>query len=165
MGSIKFRQIDELLKYNPETGDLTWKTNRSNQVILGQKAGCTSDRYRRVAIKGKPYQAHRVAWLLYYGEWPSKDIDHINGDTFDNRIVNLREATATENQQNAKLRIDNKSKVTGLNWHKQCSKWQVNITVNKKLLYLGIFKDWFDAICARKAAEHKYGFHPNHGRR
>ena len=47
----------------------------------------------------------------------------------------------------------------------QEEKWAAAIYVNGKLIYLGGYKKIFDAACARKSAERKYGFHLNHGRK
>lgn len=162
---MDYKEAKKLLKYDPETGKVFWKLTRNNKALCGSEAGYRDNRYLRIGVKGSNYLLHRVAWLLYYKEWPENQIDHINGNCFDNRIANIRDVTAIKNQQNAKLRKDNKSSVTGVTWHKKNNQWQANITVNKKMLYLGSFVDWFDAVCARKAADKFYGFHFNHGRR
>lgn len=161
---LTYEEANELLKYDPGTGIIIWREWRGNQIQAGSVAGNRDGRYESVKVKGKLYLSHRLAWLLCYGRWPKKCLDHINGDQFDNRINNLREATLTENQQNAKLRVDNKTGVTGVYWHKQCKQWQASIRVNNKLIYLGIYQDWWNAVCARKAADAKYGFSINHGR-
>ena len=53
--------------------------------------------------KGKAVRAHRLAWYKYYGTFPEKEIDHINGDRSDNRIENLREVSRTGNMRNLEL--------------------------------------------------------------
>lgn len=55
--------------------------------------------YRRCFLNGRHLRAHRVAWLLHHGQWPTKQLDHINGKRNDNRIANLREATSAENNR------------------------------------------------------------------
>jgi hypothetical protein len=55
----------------------------------------------RFKLNGKTYANHRVIFYLHNGWWP-KEVDHINTDTFDNRIENLRAATKSENQANGK---------------------------------------------------------------
>lgn len=167
-----------LIDYQPETGRMTWKarptsmfsSNRAcstwNARYVGTEAlrcdnGCG---YRRGSLLGKLQCAHRVAWLITYGEWPKGEIDHINGNRSDNRIANLRCVSHAENGRNQKRSSTNTSGVTGVHWYAALGKWQAHITVNGKLKPLGYFADIHDAIAARKAAEVDHGFHENHGR-
>ena len=66
--------------------------------------------YLKIKIKGRSFSAHRLAWFLYYGVEPSKELDHINGDRADNRILNLMEVTRAENNYN---RYHRPNKATG----------------------------------------------------
>lgn len=97
--------------------------------------------------------AHRVAWAIFYGEWPVSDIDHRNGISGDNRIENLRPASDSENQCNAKIRIDNTSGVKGVSWSKKENKWQAYITKDKKTRPLGRYASFEEAVSARRLAE------------
>ena len=109
---------------------------------------------------------HRVIWEETNGPIPSGyEVDHINGDTRDNALSNLRLVTHSDNLKNAKRRLDNKSGVTGVRWDKDRSRWAVQITSRGHKQALGRFDDWFDAVCARMSANNRYGFHENHGRR
>ena len=85
-----------------------------------------------------------------------KLVDHINHDTLDNRKSNLRICTSSQNQMNTNTRIDNTSGVKGVNWNKSKERWQAYITIDKKYIYLGTFKNKDDAIKARNEAEEKY---------
>lgn len=128
-------------------------------------AGCKQmDGYIKIGVNGRHYKAHRIAWLLIHGYWP-EEIDHINGDGYDNRLSNLREVTHKENQRNQKLLSNNKSGTCGVFWKKQDSVWGAQIKINGRQKHLGYFKDKSDAILARKAADREHGFHENHGRR
>jgi hypothetical protein len=156
-------QLKEILNYNPETGDFTWKKQVSNSVKIGEVAGNVSNGYRQIKINSKLYRAHRLAWLYLNGSFPINEIDHINHIKDDNRVINLREATRKENLMNVGMLKSNTSGVMGVSMHKKTKKWLSSIQVNKKLIHLYCGNDFFEAICARKSAENKYDFHPNHG--
>lgn len=158
-------RAQELLRYDPETGKMIWRVSQG-RVRAGTEAGTfTSDGYhRKVQIDGRNYLAHRLAWLIVTGEWPTEEIDHISGDGLDNRWSNLREATHTVNGRNAKRYSHNTSGFTGVGWHKASRKWQANIKVNGTYIHLGCFDDLTAAVEVRKDAERQYGFHENHGR-
>jgi hypothetical protein len=94
-------QVRELFDYDQQTGNLIWRDNKSGGVMAGQVAGCINARgYRRIRVDQVEYKAHRLVWLHVNGEWPSKQIDHINRNPGDNRIENLRDVTASENLKN-----------------------------------------------------------------
>lgn len=91
--------------------------------------------------------------------------DHINGSGLDNRRINLRSVTISENMRNMTRSVRNTSGVIGVSWHKTNKKWLVTIrtsvNVNK---YLGYFENFEDAVAARKQAELDNGYHENNGR-
>jgi hypothetical protein len=79
--------IEEMLAYDPESGELRWRKTTANRIYkAGDIAGSVVHGYLRVTLRGRHYQAHRVAWLLHHGDWPKNYIDHLNGDPLDNRI-------------------------------------------------------------------------------
>lgn len=85
-------------------------------------------------------------------------VDRINGDGLDNRKINLRPATPTQNQYNRGRQRNNTSGFTGVSFKKSCSKWQARITLNGKLLFLGYFDSPRAAYSAyRKSAEKYHG--------
>lgn len=150
--------------YDPETGSLTWATRASNRVRDDLSAGYVNDKgYHSVYFGGRNYPAHRIAWLLHYGQFPTGQIDHINGIRGDNRIANLRDVPSSENQKNTRLDKRNKSGVSGVRWRDDRSCWEASIRVAGKLIQLGRFQEMSVAIAARKDAERLYGFHENHG--
>ena len=149
--------LRSILHYEPETGIFTWKVRTANSVKVGDVAGCPDGRgYLRIKVCSRKYQAHRLAWLYVYGEWPKLDIDHINRNGSDNRISNLREVTHKQNQQNRSKPSNNTSGHPGVCWHKRDSKWVAQIRHNKKHTHLGYFATIEEAIAARKAAEKLY---------
>jgi hypothetical protein len=182
MQELTQEYLKECFTYNPETGDLTWKerplhhfksiknqkifNSRQAGEIAGSKACLNKIHYKvtnLTSIRKSPYLVHRLIWTLIYGEIPNI-IDHIDGDGSNNRLENLRNGTRRDNQKNQKMNIDNKSGCMGIYWYEPLKKWQVNIRHNDKNNHLGYFKDWFEAVCTRKSAENKHGYHINHGR-
>lgn len=163
--------LKSILHYNPDTGVFIWKVNiysGMNYNICHIKFGdiansISSHGYIRISINKKRYQAHRLAWLYVYGEFPKDQIDHVNHIKTDNRIANLRCVSSQENNKNSSKRKDNTSGHVGVVWHKHLNKWQAQIKVNQKNIYLGLFEDLSEAIGARKQAEINYNFHNNHG--
>jgi len=167
MTDVTYERVAACLRYNPEIGELYWRIKRGWSINPGQIAGRISGKpikYIRIGLDGKTYYAHRLAWLLYYGEWPKGQIDHINHDGLDNRICNLRDVTSLENHRNKRPAPNNTSGAMGVYKVEKTGAWQARISVEGELIILGTFANWFDAVCARKSAENKYGFHPNHGR-
>lgn len=157
----------ELFSYNPNTGDLRWRISRSNRALVGAIAGSLGTQksgYQCIGIKvnNRRYLAHRLIWLMQTGVWPD-EIDHINHNASDNRWQNLRAANHSMNGKNQSLYSTNISGHVGIYRNKKNDKWKVQIRVQGKLHYLGRFVNFDDAVAARKAAERKYGFHPNHG--
>ena len=145
------------LTYNPATGDF---------MRGGVLAGYINQQgYRVVRHGGGQHRAHRLAYKMMKGEWPTLHCDHINGKRDDNRWSNLRWVDDRTNARNAKRMKNNTSGVTGLSWYAKNQCWMVRINDDEGTKYLGSFRDYFEAVCARKSAELKIGYHANHDRR
>jgi hypothetical protein len=156
------QELKELLHYDQDTGIFTWLVPRANNAVkIGTIAGGKSPKgYWRIKIYDKPYQAHRLAWLYVYSEFPKEYIDHINGSRSDNRICNLREATYQQNAFNQKMSSRNTSGVKGVHWSKADSAWIIKI--NGKLV--GYSKDFFESCCISFSFRKKiHGEFANHG--
>ena len=151
--SVSLDILRSLVSYEPMTGNLFWLTKaaelcpserdwkRWNSRFAGKQAftGIEAGGYHAGRVMGVTLKAHRVAWALHYGEWPSSEIDHINCDKADNRISNLRLATHGENMRNFRRRSDNLSGFKGVHWHQGECKWQAQIVADGKKFYLGRF--------------------------
>jgi hypothetical protein len=84
-------------------------------------------------------------------------VDHINHNGLDNRRSNLRFATDSTNQQNARKSITKTtSRFKGVDFVKPTGKWRARISVAGKRLFLGSFTDELDAALAYDNAARKY---------
>lgn len=148
-------KIEDLLEYHPNTGEIFWKISPNlGYTKAGDLAGTIDNKgYRVISVGRKRYKAHRIAWYIYYGEWPKSQIDHIDRNKQNNKIDNLRDVTQSVNQFNSGARKDSSTGHRGICWNKKRQKWQVRIQVNGKRKELGFFKDINDAISKRKQYE------------
>lgn len=170
--SLSAESLQSLLSYDAETGRLFWRTRRIDEFNDARATGIfntrfaglpaltavTAQGYLRGTILGKNYLAHRVAWALFHGEWPCDLIDHINGDPLDNRICNLRAATASQNRRNQKPLARNTSGLKGASWSKAAKKWRAQIRADNNTRHLGYFdtaQDAHDAYCRASAELHR----------
>lgn len=148
-------RLKQVLKYCPESGVFTWiEAPKVHPKLQGKIAGGTATGYVVIRIDNKKYRAHRLAWLYFYGEEPSGDIDHKNGNTFDNSIENLRIATNPQNQAN---RTRNHGRLLPKGVRKISSgMFNARIGFEKKQIYLGVFSNVHDAEMAYLSAAKKY---------
>jgi hypothetical protein len=168
--------LRECLDYDPTTGALTWRVRprehfrsdniwaKINTQWAGRTAGNLSNKgYLRIRVTfagvGWAVRAHRVAWALVTGAWPKNQIDHRNGIRDDNRLNNLREATASENQHNLARSARNTSGYPGVYWDKNKGKWRAAIRLRRRHVGLGCFNDparAYDAYLKEKARLHPF---------
>lgn len=158
---IDISVIENQFAYNAEDGILTRKSN-------GKEAGGPNIykgkyRYKRVRVGERKVMYHRIAWALYYGEWPDGEVDHISGDTLDNRICNLRSVDKKENKKNKARYSNNRSGHPGV--FQKRGRWYAVINHEGECVPLGGYESKDGAIRARLEAEDKYRFHRNHGKR
>lgn len=148
--------VREWLLYNPKNGIFTWKKSPKWGVLVGDRAGQITKRGCRVIslLRVPMIKEHRLAWLYLYGVWPTKFIDHINGDPSDNRICNLREATPLENSQNLRRHREHTPNIF---FRKDRQKWISYYNYNNKRTYLGLFTTRQEAEEAYFRARSSYG--------
>lgn len=132
--------FSEFFSYDPASPScLIWKKGKEPSKKRGVEAGSIDGSYYRLWFQGKRYRAHRIIWLLQTKSWPKECIDHIDQNTLNNSIENLRECTRGENKQNERIRKDNKCGFKGVYFYKLTGKWRSVISVDKKRISLGLF--------------------------
>ena len=170
MARPELSYVKELLHYNADTGEFTWrhrlrrhfKTNRHyhswNARYGGNIAGAkTPTGYVQIKINGGVELAHRLAWLYDYGAWPVLDIDHVNRVKDDNRIANLRLATESQNAANSKRRKANLCGYKGVSLSKDGRRYRARIRlkgVEKVIGYFSNAKDASEAYAFAAAQAH-----------
>lgn len=176
--SVDVETLRELVAYDPATGELHWHPRRPehfkrvrdcagwNTRYAGSPAFTTKGAtgYMAGHIFKQTHLAHRVAWALHTGSWPSLDIDHIDGNRQNNCIGNLRVVSPSDNQRNVKQRADNTSGAKGVDFRTVSGLWRARIVHEGVRVTLGLFATFVEAATARKDAERRLGYHPNHGR-
>ena len=154
---FNIKQAKELLEYDPLTGLIRWKDKRKKKFTDWFAGYDKANGYQEICICGVTVLVHRLAWAFVYGEHPSGSIDHINGNSSDNRIVNLRSVTDLENNQNiAKPTKASKTGVRGVHFSSRINRWVAQITVNRKCNHLGSFKTLEEAKEAYMKAKKQF---------
>lgn len=144
--SFDIEKMKELYEYRPDTGYFIQKVRTSQRVRVGDIAGSTSGNgYVYLFLEGKRYPAHRVAWAFVHGEIPDNQIDHINRNPSDNRIVNLRLVTQMQNNWNKGATKRSKSGAKGVFWDEFTGKWVARICINGRHINLGRYKSIAEA--------------------
>ncbi len=127
-------RLKELVSYNPVTGKFAWLHSKRGRRPISHRSYCS------IRIDGCRHLIHRLAWIYVHGSIPDgKQIDHINRNTTDTRIANLRPATVTQNHAN---RIVNKSSSCGLKGAHitKFGTYIARLTCSGKVHRLGTFK-------------------------
>jgi hypothetical protein len=134
-------ELRQILTYEPDTGRLRWIHGRGSRA-KGSIAGTHhKDGTIRVMINRHTYDAHVLAWAIYYDEWPETKVYHVNDRRTDNRLANL---TLTPKVHPC----------TGVT--KEHGKYRVRITHKKKRYSLGCFDDYAEACMAYQLAREKF---------
>lgn len=103
---LDFSFFNNYFYYNDASpSSLCWKVSVGNKIKTGDFAGSRTKTGWQIAVEGKDYLAHRVVWLLCNKSiCHDKVIDHLNGDSFDNRISNLKMKSRANNARNRKYK-------------------------------------------------------------
>jgi hypothetical protein len=125
------------LAYCPDTGKISrikWRGVQCEPFDVG-----VTHHSGYVVVKAfrQMLLAHRVAWALNNGEWPTLFVDHINGDKSDNRAMNLRLVNETQSARNASA--FGSSGLRGVTLDKVSKKWIARASIDTEYKYLGTF--------------------------
>lgn len=152
-------RLHELLRYDPETGYLLWRIDRGGRraARVGDRAGTTTPLgYRAICIDRLHHLEHRVIWKMHTGADPEKCIDHIDGNSLNNKLGNLRLANVSENLRNSRLRSDSSTGIKGISFDHKRLKWRAVIMVQQKYIQVGRFSNLDDAVRELGSAREKY---------
>lgn len=112
-------------------------------------------KYLVTSVKGVSYSVHRLIFAYHHGFFPQQ-VDHINRDTLDNRIENLRPADQSKNMCNRRKFANNTSGYCGVHWSKRQHKWVAYVDIDKRRHHLGCFDDAELAGLVASEARDKY---------
>lgn len=161
---MDFAVFNDRFKYDPSVGGscLVYKKevlSGTRPIRKGTPAGCKHTNYWVIAVDKRQYKVHRIVWMLHKGEDFEANIDHINGDGFDNRIENLREATSADNRQNIAVPKNNKSGFIGVAWQESTKRWSASIMANGVRTFLGYYQtpeEGFEVYAKAKRELHSF---------
>ena len=135
---FEYREDGVLLRRHDTTG----KNNKAGNVVgfWPKEPLERSNRYVTTRIRKKNYRVHRLIYLYHHGNLPEQ-VDHINGNTLDNRIENLRPCDPSQSSANRTLFKSSKSGYKGVSWHDRIGKWLAYVDYGKKRQHVGYFDD------------------------
>jgi len=136
-----------------EDGVLVWNKRKANFLNEGQVAGFINKKFKRrvIRIDGVNYLGARLIFCFHHGYFP-EIVDHKDRDTTNDKIENLRAATAQENTTNRTSHKNSTSQYLGVCYTKSRNRWQAYISINRKVVRLGYFKTEAEAVVARNKA-------------
>lgn len=159
---LVYEEVADLFEYRPEVGGscLVWKRKAAKNTIVGSIAGRRHKvGYWEVRVNRHLTKAHRLVWLLHNKSWPSKNIDHIDGNPENNRIENLRQCTQSQNNQNQKKQRHYRKLPIGVSI--KGNKFRARIMLDRREHWLGVFSTPEEAHAAYIAAKaHLHIFNP-----
>jgi hypothetical protein len=126
--------------FDYKDGELYWKVRPASCIQIGDKAGCLdTNGYYRIRINKCLYGIHRLIFAMHYGYFP-RQIDHIDRNTKNNKIENLRDASHAQNQWNTLKNPRNTSGYKNVIFRKDKQIWTCRFKVNGKHIMRGSFK-------------------------
>lgn len=147
------------MSYDPDTGTFWWiRPSKMNPYLIGTMAGTVRKGcngrppYRWIRFQGGRYKSANLAWLVTFDEWPVTELDHKDGNSLNDAILNLRPCINPQNQANRK-KTQNKRLPKGVT--PNASGFRARIGFNKKVIHIGTFPSPEEAADAymQKAVE------------
>lgn len=143
-------RLINLFKYDPTEGVFI-RIKGKKGAISGYDVGIIrKDGYKELTIDYKPFLAHRLAFFYMTGNWPEETIDHKNKIKSDNRWINLRQASYSENNQYSKIPKNNTSGYKGVS--KKGDVFRASIRIDGKQEHIGVYETAelaYEAYCKR----------------
>lgn len=136
-------------RFEYRDGKVYWKTNAGNNKTAGKRAGteCKKSRRRFILINKIAYMEHHIVYILCKNVVP-EEIDHIDGDSLNNKIENLRIASRAQNLQNRQVQKNSSTGFKGVFFDARRNKFFAKIGAFGKYTYLGAFESAIDAYHA-----------------
>lgn len=149
------QQISDLFTIDFAAGKVLWKNVAKEHAQLnGTEAGAlrgTTKPYWVIKVQRRAYRRAQIILAAATGQWPAECVDHINGDSLDDRSCNLRHATIAQNAMNHKTRAKKAPEPMGVR-RMASGKYQARIAVNKRQIVLGVFESSDAASIAYQSA-------------
>jgi hypothetical protein len=154
---LTLERLKEALQYEPDRGLWFWKIKCCHHISIGDQAGTISNFYIKIRVDGFTYFAHRLAHFYMTGAWPIDQVDHEDLNKSNNRWLNIRSATRSQNNANRPMQKNNKSGVKGVVKVGE-GKFVAKIRIDRKTKNLGQFPTLELAGAAyERAAKEKFG--------
>lgn len=151
-------RLKRVLSYDPGSGEFTRLVRRGNCAVGSVAGRMKPDGYIQIQIDGFKYSASRLAWFYMTGEWPMPECDHRDTNRANNRWLNLRQATRSQNKMNSNKRADSKFQFKGVKRSIRGKPFGARIWLDGKTVSLGSFNTEEEAAKAyRDAAAAHYG--------
>jgi|688.fasta_scaffold411050_2 hypothetical protein len=164
-GELTQELLKEYLLYCQVTGIFTWKKSEAVAVKEGAITGCKDSKgYIIITLHGKPYKAHRLAFLYMEGRLPDKAyfIDHIDGNPANNSWSNLRLATRSENASNT-AKTNSNTGVKGIHKLAGTDKYRASVMLNSRAISRTFNSLEEASIWVKEVRELVHGEFTNHG--
>lgn len=152
---ITHERLQQVLRYDPKTGEFRWRQQLSSAYPVGAIAGSRAHRYRCIVVDGRSYPEHHLAWFYMKGAWGRPIIDHRDRNPVNNRWDNLRLATFSHNSANRRRHRNNTSGFKGVVFERRTGKWVARIWKDRRCHFLGRYATAQQAHAAYVAKAHE----------